>query len=121
MELQVHRVAKSRTPVSNFHFTSGKIPQATGQLNPCSTATEPVLCSKRSQHNEKLASWESGARDPCLLAQPYNRPFSTPDCRFSVLSLTVHRAHKLVFESHRGTEHRGPGEVRAKGSGDRTP
>ena len=55
---QVHGVAKSRTQVSNFHFTSGKIPQATGQ--PCSTATEPVLC-KRSQRNEKLASWESGA------------------------------------------------------------
>ena len=102
MELQVHGVAKSRTRVSNFHFTSGKIPQATGQLNPCSTATEPVLCSKRSQHNEKLASWESGARDPCLLARPCNRPFSTPDSAVSVCSASRCIGHTSLCSSPTG-------------------
>ena len=40
-----------------FHPLSGKIPHATEQLSPCATTEpvnlEPVLCSKRSHHNEK--------------------------------------------------------------------
>ena len=43
-----------------FSPWSGKIPRDTGQLKLCATATEPVLCYKRSHRYEKPTHRNSG-------------------------------------------------------------
>ena len=48
-----------------------KIPHALGQLSLCSATTEPVLCNKRSHHNEK-ASTATG--EELLLARTRESP-----------------------------------------------
>ena len=46
---------ETHLPMHGYKFDpwSGRIPHGTGQPNPCTTSTEPVLHNKRSHPNEK--------------------------------------------------------------------